>query len=75
MKTKFVDRVISSDPTRPIVVGLLILSLVWHARAAEADFTVETPGGQYQFLFNGMNASSLTLVRGQTYTFNVQTTY
>ena len=40
-----------------------------------ADFTVETPGGQYQFLFNGTNANTLILVRGQTYTFNVQTTY
>ena len=40
-----------------------------------ADFTVETPGGQYQFLFNGTNASTLILVRGQTYTFDIQTTY
>lgn len=40
-----------------------------------ADFNVETPGGQYQFLINGTNASTLILVRGQTYTFNVQTTY
>ena len=43
-------------------------------RVAAADFTVETPGGQYQFLFNGVNASTLTLVRGQTYTFAIQTT-
>ena len=40
-----------------------------------ADFNVETPGGQYQFLFNGVNAGALTLVRGQTYTFDIQTTY
>jgi len=52
------------------VVFLLIVSAV-----KAADFTVETPGGQYQFLFNGANAATLTLVRGQTYTFDVQTTY
>jgi hypothetical protein len=38
-----------------------------------ADIRVETPGGQHHFLFNGTNAGTLTLVRGQTYTFDVDT--
>ena len=38
-----------------------------------ADIRVETPGGQHNFLFNGTNAGTLTLVRGQTYTFDVDT--
>ncbi|HSH93571.1 MAG TPA: hypothetical protein VK968_05460, partial [Roseimicrobium sp.] len=49
--------------------GLILGSLALNA----ADILVETPGGQFQFLFNGTNAATLTLVRGQTYTFNVQT--
>jgi len=57
-------------------VRLGFLILLFGIRASNAaDFTVETPGGQYQFLFNGVAASTLTLVRGQTYTFNIQTTY
>lgn len=55
---------------------LAILGLALHSiLSGAADFTVETPGGQYQFLFNGVNAATLTLVRGQTYTFDIQTTY
>jgi hypothetical protein len=61
---------------RRTIRGFLMLSLVLSMlRVVAADFTVETPGGQYQFLFNGVNASTLTLVRGQTYTFDIQTTY
>jgi hypothetical protein len=51
------------------IVGPLLVGL-----AQAADIRVETPGGQYQFLFNGTNAATLTLVRGQTYTFQVDTT-
>lgn len=53
------------------ILGLMLCVFASDA----ADINVETPGGQYQFLFNGVNAATLTLVRGQTYTFNVQTTY
>jgi hypothetical protein len=39
-----------------------------------ADFTVETPGSQFAFQINGVNSPTLTLVRGRTYTFDVNTT-
>ena len=38
-----------------------------------ADFTVRTPGDQFAFQINGENSPTLTLVRGLTYTFDVQT--
>jgi hypothetical protein len=38
------------------------------------DFAVRTPGSQFSFQINGVNGPTLTLVRGQTYTFDVQTT-
>ena len=38
------------------------------------DFTVTTPGAQFAFQINGVNSPTLTLVRGQTYTFAVNTT-
>jgi hypothetical protein len=41
--------------------------------ALAADFTVTTPGGQFAFNINGANSPSLTLVRGRTYTFAVET--
>ena len=41
---------------------------------AAADFTVRTPGAQGAFQINGTNSPTLILVRGQTYTFDVQTT-
>lgn len=54
---------------------LLLVSFVLEVFASRAaDFTVETPSGQFQYLINGTNASTLVLVRGQTYTFNVETT-
>ncbi len=55
-------------------LALLLVSFVLGVVASRAaDFTVETPGGQFQYLINGTNASALILVRGQTYTFNIQT--
>ena len=42
--------------------------------ASAADFAVRTPGAQFSFQINGINGPTLTLVRGQTYTFDVQTT-
>jgi hypothetical protein len=39
-----------------------------------ADFTVTTPGSQFAFNINGVNNPTLTLVRGRTYTFAVNTT-
>lgn len=38
------------------------------------DFAVRTPGAQFAFQINGVNSPNLTLVRGQTYTFDVGTT-
>lgn len=74
MKTSMI--VLAKTSLRRVRSALVILSLALSVRfAGAADFTVETPGGQYQFLFNGTNATTLILVRGQTYTFDVQTTY
>jgi hypothetical protein len=42
--------------------------------AFAADFAVRTPGAQFSFQINGVNGPTLTLVRGKTYTFDVQTT-
>jgi hypothetical protein len=52
-----------------LMVGLVVGLGVVQA----ADFTVTTPGGQFLFVINGSNSPALTLVRGQTYTFAVQT--
>jgi len=38
-----------------------------------ADFQVRTPGGIFAFQINGQQSPTLTLVRGQTYTFDVET--
>lgn len=48
--------------------------LVSLPQAAAADFTVTTPNGQFAFNINGADSPTLTLVRGQTYTFEVDTT-
>ena len=67
---------------------LLSSSCVWFARAYTgvfgllvslsqtfaADFTVTTPNAQFAFNINGTDSPTLTLVRGQTYTFAVSTT-
>jgi hypothetical protein len=50
----------------------ILLLCGWSVSAA--DFTVTTPGGQFAFRINGVNSPTLTLVRGQTYTFEVATT-
>jgi len=40
-----------------------------------ADFSVSTPGSQFAFAINSLgNDPTLTLVRGQTYTFAINTT-
>ncbi len=41
--------------------------------ATAADFTVQTPGGQFAFQINGQNSPTLSLERGRTYTFDVTT--
>jgi hypothetical protein len=38
-----------------------------------ADFAVRTPNNQFAFQINGVDSLTLTLVRGQTYVFDVQT--
>ena len=42
--------------------------------ATAADFQVRTPNFQFAFEINGVNSPTLTLIRGRTYTFDVQTT-
>jgi hypothetical protein len=44
------------------------------ATASAADFSVRTPDAQFAFQINGVNSPTLTLVRGKTYSFDVQTT-
>ena len=57
-------------PAWALVFGLA-LSL---APAMAADFDVRTPNDQFAFQINGMDSPTLTLVRGRTYSFDVQTT-
>jgi hypothetical protein len=55
-------------------MGSVVITLTCALPAAlAADFRVTTPGGQFAFNINGANSPSLTLVRGRTYTFDVQT--
>lgn len=56
--------------------GLICIIFLLMAAAAglTQDFTVTTPGGQFAFRINGADSPTLTLVRGQTYTFSVSTT-
>jgi hypothetical protein len=55
--------------------GTFIIALVLGASSVKAaDFTVATPGSQFAFQINGVNSPTLTLVRGKTYAFDVQTT-
>jgi len=45
----------------------------WGAFAA-ADFSVTTPGDQFAYIINGLNNNpTITLVRGKTYTFSINT--
>ena len=55
-------------------VSILITLSCALPAAFGADFTVTTPGGQFAFNINGVDSPSLTLVRGRTYTFQVNTT-
>ena len=67
MKNSFVRPLFKLAPGT--VAWLLGLLLATHAAAA--DFTVRTPG--FAFTINGVNSPTLTLVRGRTYTFDVDT--
>ena len=51
----------------------LVVLLVPLAAAPAADFTVRTPTPAFFFLINGVTNATLTLVRGRTYTFDVDT--
>jgi hypothetical protein len=48
--------------------------IVTTAPPVPPDFTVRTPDAQFAFQINGVNSPTLTLIRGRTYTFDVQTT-
>ena len=55
----------------------LVVGLIWSvSRTCAADFVITSPG--FYFSFNGTNAANsfptLTLVRGKTYTFSLNTT-
>lgn len=53
-----------------LALGVLALA----PRAAAADFSVMTPGGAFAFTINGVGGNpTITLVRGKTYTFAVNT--
>jgi hypothetical protein len=51
--------------------AVLLAGLFLAAASGAADFTVRTPG--FAFTINDVNAPTLTLVRGRTYTFDVDT--
>ncbi len=54
--------------------ALVALAAFFGASASGADFTVTTPGGVLAFTINNLQPNpTLTLVRGQTYTFAVNT--
>src|SRR5262245_20979731 len=55
-------------------VVLLGAALSLTSMAFAADFAVRTPGNQFAFQINGVDNATLTLVRGRTYVFDVQTT-
>src|SRR5689334_3139937 len=62
---------------RSVAIGTLAITLIpglSFVPARAADFDVRTPNEQFAFQINGMDSPTLTLVRGQTYTFDVQTT-
>jgi len=57
------------------LVALLYLSLATRGLAANPDFIIETPGGQFSYRVNGTNGNpTITLLRGHTYTFLVSNT-
>ena len=51
----------------------LVALLTPLAVAPAADFTVRTPTPAFFFVINGVTNATLTLVRGRTYTFDVDT--
>ncbi|HEX4263209.1 MAG TPA: hypothetical protein VH597_02630 [Verrucomicrobiae bacterium] len=54
---------------------LFLCAAAFGQMARAQDFNVTTPGGQFAFLINGMdNNPMITLVRGHTYTFAIDTT-
>lgn len=60
--------------------NILILGNLWLLVTSEtylvaADFSVSTPNGQYAFRINGQDNPTLTLQRGNTYTFAVATDF
>jgi len=55
---------------RAVLIALLLFSQPMFA----ADFSVTTPGGAFAFTINGMQNPTLTLFRGKTYTFDINTT-
>src|SRR6185436_13145673 len=51
---------------------MALATMVAIDRAAAADFTVTSPGSYYAFNGSGINPT-ITLIRGETYTFAVNT--
>lgn len=56
-------------------IALLCLAFSSRALAANPDFIIETPGGQFNYRVNGVDGNpTVTLLRGRTYTFLVSNT-
>ncbi len=63
---------------RPVALSLVaglagVAVMQWAAVAAIAFKVTVVPGGMTSYMIDGANDPSLTLTRGQTYTFNVNT--
>lgn len=61
-----------------IIRALAFTAAIWLSATgafAASDFTVATPGGQFNFNLNGTNSpTTITLVRGRLYEFAISTT-
>jgi len=67
-------RLAHSATARPLSFAAALLLLCGLDRLEAADFTVTTPNNQFSYIINGMNNDPMiTLVRGKTYTFALNT--
>jgi hypothetical protein len=59
---------------RPWIFAMALVLLCGLRGLQAADFSVTTPNNQFAYLINGMNNNpTITLVRGKTYTFAINT--
>src|SRR5690348_4538460 len=58
----------------PLLIALV--ASAYSQIASAADFSVTTPNGQFSYVINGANGNpGITLVRGRTYTFAINTSF